>query len=340
MATVGDPYTRHRRQSFNKLEHSSSTGVQELTKSTSKAICTQIAIPFPSVTGKPDDDYQFLAEDEEAFQISDFFDIPLLISDNGEEDSESESLAVSKLVNSRPSAMNDESTEVAAQVIKKYLREECKDVPESTLGNAQRSTSMVVEEPLKSALIPPSKVDAQPNQHHIKAVLTYASFKSEREKVMRIIVKYISMKITNSFPPQEPKKANPKELTLDEFLMVLVSRLQLSLTNFMKGIIYLFRYMDIIYLLRYLNQSNNFAIYTDMGFGLKKLIVGCFRLALARERIAKDWKRITGLSNVQINAIVKTVIGRLNGKLNIKNAEVLRLKREIYRFIRMVTESV
>lgn len=298
----------------------------------------QLATPFPSLL-KSNMDFQMGLEDDGALQISDFFDIPLLISDHGEEDSESESLAVSKLVNSRPSAMNDESTNAAAQVIKKYIREECKDTPQNSFVSTLHSETVTVTNECESpvAVVQElSEVVAKP----AKVILGPEAFRNEHEKVMKIIVKYVAMKITNSFPPQAPKKSATKELALDEFMMVLVSRLQLSMTNFMKGIIYLFRYMDIIYLLRYLNQSNNFANYTDMGFGLKKLIVGCFRLVLARERIAKDWKTITGLTNVQINAIVKTLIGRLNGKLNIKNVEVLRLKNEIFRFIQMVTKSV
>lgn len=337
MAAMNDTYTSHHTQSLMKF-NSCDYQPKSLRTMQQEGINTQLATPFPSMGDKSALDYLIPAEDDGSLQISDFFDIPLLISDNGEEDSESESLAVSKLVNSRPSAMNDESTEVAAQVIKRYIREECKDVLETS------ASTQKISAPVPSVEKEPSAVEnqeANPQaEPQVRIILGPEAFKNEHEKVMKIIVKYVAMKITNSFPPQAPKKASNKELELDEFLMVLVSRLQLSMVNFMKGIIYLFRYMDIIYLLRYLNQSNNFANYTDMGFGLKKLIVGCFRLVLARERIVKDWKQITGLTNVQINAIVKTVIGRLNGKLNIKNAEVLRLKNEIFRFIQMVTKSV
>lgn len=338
MAAIHDECNSNHSASTSKLDQPNINAKE--TPAQVSQMNSQLATPYPSMTAKSAVGFLVQgAEDDGSLQISDFFDIPLLISDNGEEDSESESLAVSKLVNSRPSAMNDQNTEVAAQVIKKYIREECKDLPDAVPEVAQQSTN--------SALVinPPAQVtveDSSVMQHQQQArtILGPEAFKNEHEKVMKIIVKYVAMKITNSFPPQEPKKVASKDLPLDEFLMVLVSRLQLSMTNFMKGIIYLFRYMDIIYLLRYLNQSNNFANYTDMGFGLKKLIVGCFRLVLARERIVKDWKTVTGLSNVQINAIVKTVIGRLNGKLNIKNAEILRLKNEIYRFIQMVTKSV
>lgn len=338
MAAIHDEYTNHRRRSSSKLERPSLTAKENIPAQVSQ-MNPQLATPYPSMTAKSAVEFLVQGTDDDAsLQISDFFDIPLLISDNGEEDSESESLAVSKLVNSRPSAMNDQNTEAAAQVIKKYIREECKDLPDpvAEVPHHSPSASVATNPP------PPSVEQAKPVQDQPlpRTILGPEAFKNEHEKVMKIIVKYVAMKITNSFPPQEPKKAASKDLPLDEFLMVLVSRLQLSMKNFMKGIIYLFRYMDIIYLLRYLNQSNNFANYTDMGFGLKKLIVGCFRLVLARERIVKDWKAITGLTNVQINAIVKTVIGRLNGKLNIKNAEVLRLNNEIYRFIQMVTKSV
>lgn len=338
MAAMNEPYTSHRSLSFSKF-NTCDYQSKSLRTLQQESLNTQLATPFPSMADKSVVDYLIPAEDDGSLQISDFFDIPLLISDNGEEDSESESLAVSKLVNSRPSAMNDESTEVAAQVIKRYLREEFKEVPDpNSVANQQVTVPVPPVEKEPSASVNPEA--APSTQTQAKIILGPEAFKNEHEKVMKIIVKYVAMKITNSFPPQAPKKASNKELELDEFLMVLVSRLQLSMVNFMKGIIYLFRYMDIIYLLRYLNQSNNFANYTDMGFGLRKLIVGCFRLVLARERIVKDWKQITGLTNVQINAIVKTVIGRLNGKLNIKNTEVLRLKNEIFRFIQMVTKSV
>lgn len=338
MAAINDEYTSNNQQNLPNFENSHPEARISF-KEEKTPINPQLPTLFLSMTAKSTMDYLIQIEDDGGLQISDFFDIPLLISDNGEEDSESESLAVSKLVNSRPSAMNDERTEVAAQVIKKYIREECKDIPESTPGVDQQVVTLssnLQAETLTNSNQEPTVVVLKP----LKPILGPEAFKNEHEKVMRIIVKYVAMKITNSFPPQAPKKTNNKELELDEFLMVLVSRLQLSLNNFMKGIIYLFRYMDIIYLLRYLNQSNNFANYNDMGFGLRKLIVGCFRLVLARERILKDWKNVTGLTNIQINAIVKTVIGRLNGKLNIKNAEVLRLKNEIFRFIKMVTKSV
>lgn len=278
-----------------------------------------------------------VAEDDGSLQIADFFDIPLLISDNGDEDSESENMAMSKLVNSWPSAMNNESTEAAAQAIKRYIREERRDGPDPMSPARQQDAAPAAVPSLTITSVEvPTVVQSTPQ----RPVLSPEAFKSEHKIVMKIIVKYVAIKITNLFPPPERRRTAAKELPLDDFLMILVGRLQLSMANFMKGIIYLFRYMDIIYLLRYLNQSNNFANYTDMGFGLKKLIVGCFRLVLAHERIVKDWKTITGLTNAQINAIVKTVIGRLNGKLNIKNTEVMRLKNEIQRFVQMMTKSV
>ena len=277
-----------------------------------------------------------VAEDDGSLQIADFFDIPLLISDKGDEDSESENMAMSKLVNSRPSVMNNEITEAAAQAIKRYIREERRDGPDPMLPARQQDAAPAAVPSLAITSVEvPTVVQSTPR----RPVLSPEAFKSEHKIVMEIIVKYVAIKIANFFPPERRRSA-AIELPLDDFLMILVGRLQLSMTNFMKGIIYLFRYMDIIYLSRYLNQSNNFANYTDMGFGLKKLIVGCFRLVLAHERIVKDWKTITGLTNAQINAIVKTVIGRLNGKLNIKNSEVIRLKNEIQRFVQMMTKSV
>ena len=104
--------------------------------------------------------------------------------------------------------------------------------------------------------------------------------------------------------------------------------------------------MDIIYLLRYLNQTNNFVNYNDMGFELKKLIVGCLKLAIIKEnRINKNkyvlnWEQITGLKNQEINSIVKTLVGRMNGKLNIKDVEVANMKNEMFRFVKMISTQV
>ncbi|KAG7660562.1 uncharacterized protein J8A68_005981 [[Candida] subhashii] len=176
--------------------------------------------------------------------------------------------------------------------------------------------------------------------------LSPEQFKNERIQLMTIIVKYIATKIHNSFPPESPRQMKPNELPLDKFLLLLTCRLQLTLPLFMKGIIYLFRYMDIIYLLRYLNQSNNFINYKDMGFELKKLIVGCFKLTILKERrIHKDrfnynWHQITGLTNQETNSIVKKIVSRMNGKLNIKDVELVRMKSELFRFVKMVSTEV
>ncbi|ABN66554.1 predicted protein [Scheffersomyces stipitis CBS 6054] len=170
--------------------------------------------------------------------------------------------------------------------------------------------------------------------------LSAEQFHYERNQLMTITVKYVATKIHNSFPPESPRLIKPNELPLDKFLLLLTSRLRLTLTMFMKGIIYLFRYMDIIYLLRYLNQSNNFLNYNDMGFELKKLIVGCFKLALQNDLYEYNWAAITGLPNHDINNIVKRIVSRMNGKLNIKTAELIRMKSEIYRFVRMVANEV
>ncbi|CAI5757359.1 unnamed protein product [Candida verbasci] len=177
--------------------------------------------------------------------------------------------------------------------------------------------------------------------------LTQSEFKLQRTQLMTIIVKYVATKIMNSFPPDEKRGSNSNELPLDKFLLLITSRLKLTLTLFIKGIIYLFRYMDIIYLLRYLNQTNNFVQYNDMGFELKKLLVGCFKITIIKEnrilpkhkRINLNWELITGLSNNEIIAIVKKIVSRMNGKLNIKPVEVMRMKNEMLRFVKMVTTN-
>lgn len=237
-----------------------------------------------------------------------YIDIPLLVTDDEEDDSDNES-HVSKKTDSFPKGEGASPSPAAVQELKRSIKTEKTDQ----------------EKPA---------VDA----HETK--LSPAEFELERSKIMKIVVKYIAMKISNSFPPESSRTIDANEMPLDKFLMILVSRLHMSLPVFMRGIIYLFRYMDIIYLLRYLNQSNNFANYTDMGYGLKKLIIGCFKLSLARERITKDWSSITGLSNSEINRIVKTLVSRLNGKLVVKGVELVRLKSEIFRFVKMVTQTV
>ncbi|EER34732.1 conserved hypothetical protein [Candida tropicalis MYA-3404] len=176
--------------------------------------------------------------------------------------------------------------------------------------------------------------------------LSPAERKLEQTQIMTIIVKYVTAKIQNSFPPESPRNQKPNELPLDKFLLLLTSRLRLTLPVFLKAVIYLFRYMDIIYLLRYLNQTNNFVNYNDMGFELKKLIIGCFKLAIIKEnRVLKNkyvlnWESITGMKNQEINTIVKSIVDRMNGKLNIKNIEVIRMKEEMYRFVKMVSIEV
>lgn len=281
-------------------------------------------------------------------KISNYHDMPLLISDHDGEDSEGES------VNGNKTCSADERESVnpaftATQEVKRSIKQE--KTKEDRPEDAQTSTALV-ETINEGSLVETKQQDtthvslsanipsAGPESEVNLLALTQDAINCERSQVMKIVVKYVAMKITNSFPPQSSRTADPKEMPLDEYLMILVSRLQLSLPLFMKGIIYLFRYMDIIYLLRYVNQSNNFANYTDMGYGLKKLIIGCYRLVLARERKTKDWSTITGLSNAQINDIVKTVVGRLNGKLLIKSAELIRLRSEIFRFVTMVTKTV
>lgn len=181
-----------------------------------------------------------------------------------------------------------------------------------------------------------------------------AQFKHQRTQLMTIIVKYVATKIYNTFPPESRKRRDSSsppspttsstpnnELPLDKFLLLLTSRLRVSLTIFLKAIIYLFRYMDIIYLLRYLNQTNNFVNYNDMGFELKKLIVGCFKLTIIKEnrvsakKLQVNWQHVTGLSNQEINSIVKQLVNRMNGKLNIKDVEVVRMKNEMHRFVKL-----
>lgn len=267
-------------------------------------------------------------------------DIPLLISDSEGEDSDADSDILSTTKSPATQFTEQTGSQVlAAEVVKRSIKDEQgkRQAPLTTLtpsnlkhkrGLSSVSQALIVD-PLHTNYDSPSA-----------EVSTEETFKSERGQVMKIIVKYIAMKITNSFPPPSSRTAEPEKIALDEYLMILSSRLQLTLPQFMKGIIYLFRYMDIIYLLRYFNQSNNFANYTDMGHGLKKLLIGCFRLVLAKERVSKDWSGITGLTNREINSIVKTLVGRLNGKLMIKNVELVNLRSEMFRFVKMVTKTV
>lgn len=258
----------------------------------------QLETPLPSQTSLFTEPEHH--EPAEELRLLDYLDIPLLVSDDDDDDSESETQLKA-----------DTKCEVKKSV--KVMLEKDKD------------SSVELTHQVEKLLVS-------------KTQLSAAEFAEERSKIMKIVVKYVAMKITNSFPPELPRTMDMNEIPLERFLMILVSRLQLDLIHFMKGIVYLFRYMDIIYLLRYLNQLNNTVSYNEMGYGLKKLIVGCYKLALTRERIPKDWSGITGLSNGEINAICKSVVRRLNGKLSIKNVELLRLKLELFRFVKMVTK--
>lgn len=228
-------------------------------------------------------------------------DIPLLVSDHGEISDDEE-------------ANSSEEESAEGNGPETSTTEECNVAPTETENNEAGSRDGVPE-------------------------LNAEQFNKERRQVMTIIVKYISAKILNSFPPEEPVSAGG-ELPLDVFLQNLTTRLRLSLPMFMKGVIYLFRYMDIIYLLRYLNQSNNYGTYNDMGFSLRKLIVGCFKLALSGRRENRDWQTLTGVPTDEIHQVVKIIVTRMNGRLAIKNIELVKLRLEIFRYVKMVTKTV
>lgn len=162
-------------------------------------------------------------------------------------------------------------------------------------------------------------------------------FKQERNQLMMVIIKYTSIKITNLFPPS----SSESKISLEKFLIIMVNRLKMSLPNFIKATIYLFRYMDVIYLLRYLNQSNNFANFTEMDFPLKKLIIGCFKLTLMREHIHKNWYKLTGgLSDNEINIVIQSILKKLNNKIIIKKSEIVKFKLEMFRYVKMVSNQV
>lgn len=256
-------------------------------------------------------------EGNSQLQLSDLLDMPQLVSDN-EDDSDGET-----------TCDKHGKVSAAAEEVKKSMKTELpqRSDLESTLKDGESGTQIMEATSSKQA-------ESQ------NEVLPSKEFGEERSKVMVIAVKYIAMKITNSFPPALPRLVDPNELPLDKFLMILVSRLQLSLNLFMKGVVYLFRYMDVVYLLRYLNQLNNFANYTNMGHDLRKLIVACFRIATAKEKLTKDWVGTTGLSNAEINKVLKAVVNRLNKRLLIRNIELVRLKLEIYRFVKMTTKAI
>lgn len=289
---------------------------------------------------------------EEEIKLSDYIieDVPLLMSDDDDLSEDEGKLkaktdpAKDKSVSVKPSDTAEEvkrsmKYEVEAQA---NVNEEESAVGSPMMNNECSPVLTAATTPANSFSEPISKPKMKKLVKTSKKIesLTKAQFQFEKKQLMTIVVKYISTKIVNSFPPENPRNIKSDELPLDKFLLILVSRLQLSISNFMKGVIYLFRYMDIIYLLRYLNQSNNFANYNEMDFELKKLIVGCFKLTLIRERVSKNWNQVTGLSNNEINRVVKTIVGRLNGKLLIKDIELVKLKLEIFRFVKMVTNRI
>lgn len=160
-------------------------------------------------------------------------------------------------------------------------------------------------------------------------------FKQERNQLMMVIIKYVSIKITNLFPPSSKEC----KISLEKWLIIVINRLKLSLNSFLTSMIYLFRYMDIIYLLRYLNQSNNFANFNEMDYPLRELIVGCFKLTLMKEKVHKNWPHLVGLSNNEVNSIIKTILKRLNNKLIIKDNELQKFKNEIFRYVKMISSQ-
>ncbi|CAH2353060.1 hypothetical protein CLIB1423_09S01904 [[Candida] railenensis] len=244
-------------------------------------------------------------------------DVPLLVSDN-EDYSDNES-ACSRTGDSSPKSATAES-------VKRELKIESSKSPESSEEESS----------------PKSETEASNSQEvNEPVVLSNAQFVKERTQLMTIVVKYMASKINNSFPPESTKHTSKKELPLEKFLLILTSRLNLSLQLFMQGMIYLFRYMDIVYLLRYLNQTNNFVSYNEMQFSVKKLIIGCFKITLKNHRINKlNWEHITGLQGEELDNIVGVLTSRMNGKLSVKQIELVKMKSEIFRFVKMVTEAI
>lgn len=314
------------------------------------AASVPLQLPTPAASLASSFVSQDRPEETNELKLSDFLDIPSLVTDDEEEESDAESSSHLKIAGEFDSAHDSEpSTTAATQEVKRFIKKEVtqeqvtqEKTEKERLAKEEGRLPEFAESPLATTDSSGSKLVeiSSPAESAEKQRLSPEQFSVERLRVMKIVVKYIAMKITNSFPPESPRTMDPNEMPLEKFLMILMSRLQLSLPMFMKGVIYLFRYMDVIYLLRYLNLLNNFANYTEMGFCIKKLIIGCFKLALARERVTRDWTGITGLNHKEINAIAKAVVNRLNGKLIIKNSEIVRLNTEIFRFVKMVTRTV
>lgn len=250
---------------------------------------------------------------------------------------------MSQTIQSRPTGVSKALTGPHSDDVPLLVSDDGASDCDSVASTSQSAKQQKTSQQTASTYTIPTTTSATTQTVAAPAATKNTTEASERSQLMTIIVKYIATKIQNSFPQHNNL---PNELPLDKFLLCLTSRLKLTLPMFLKGIIYLFRYMDIIYLLRYLNQSNNYANSTDMGFELKKLIVGCFKLALAREqrlvklRVSSDiigtqnWSAITGLGNHEINDVVKKIIGRMNGKLNIKNVELMKLKGEIFKYVK------
>ncbi|CAD1809169.1 hypothetical protein FOB58_000144 [Candida parapsilosis] len=304
-------------------------------------------------------DITSVQDSEELEEFNEFIDIPNLVSDNDSDEVITVSTKSGGHWNQQRSL---QPTPVSTQneSIKSPQQPQPQPQPQRSIHHQvqqlKRQSQLAIGGPnphIKQNIINSLQPYVKPSSG-----ITPEQFKHQRTQLMTIIVKYVATKIYNTFPPEAPKrrgssspaspttttsKAPPtrNELPLDKFLLLLTSRLRVSLTTFLKAIIYLFRYMDIIYLLRYLNQTNNFVNYNDMGFELKKLIVGCFKLTIIKEnrvssrKLQVDWQHVTGLTNQEINSIVKQLVNRMNGKLNIKDVEVVRMKNEMYRFINL-----
>lgn len=275
---------------------------------------------------------------ESEFDITQYInDIPLLVEDSDDESGATsfggiDEESVWRELGETSGVITGNSTSIATATTTSTSPSTATSTSTSTSPSTATSTSTNTTTTTCSS----SGEETSPNSQPKISSLPQSQIKQQRNQIMMTIVKYVSIKITNLFPPT----SSQSKISLEKFLVIMINRLKLSLPNFLKALIYLFRYMDIIYLLRYLNQSNNYANFNEMDFPLKKLIIGCFKLTLLKERVHKNWYKLCGLKDNEINVIIKTILKRLNNKVNIKEGEIVRFKTEVYRYVKSVSQVV
>lgn len=187
--------------------------------------------------------------------------------------------------------------------------------------------------------------------------ITPYRFYLERNDAMGLIVQYITRQIYAKFPidmleqDQEMYPLRP----LPQFLVLMLTQMQVTFPVFKIMVLLLFRYINLIYLLRYVNQSNNLMARPDGPMGLqdllRHLLSGALRLATyyhnrfyrpSRPVPVIDsarWESETGIGSRDVDAVALRMLKTMNGKLHVKEAEMTKLSMELFKFVNAVNHN-